>query len=72
VVSAVEHEWALTLEDVLRRRTRVALCDDTNGKVAATDVANLMAAPLGWTSEAAHAAADAYADTVDADRRRWR
>ena len=72
VVSAVEHEWALTLEDVLRRRTRVALCDDTNGKVAATDVANLMAAPLGWTSEAAHAAADAYADIVDADRRRWR
>jgi glycerol-3-phosphate dehydrogenase len=72
VVTAVEDEWALTLEDVLRRRTRVALCDEANGKAAAASVADLMAEPLGWTPEAAHAAADAYTSTVDADRRRWR
>jgi glycerol-3-phosphate dehydrogenase len=72
VVSAVESEWALTLEDVLRRRTQVALTDAGNGAAAADDVAALMAVPLGWDAATARAAARAYADDVAARRRRWR
>ena len=72
VVEAVEREWAVTLEDVLRRRTHVALADAAGGAGAAPDVADLMAGPLGWTPEAARIAADAYADAVREDRRRWR
>src|SRR5204862_128476 len=51
VVEAVEREWALTLEDVLRRRTQVALRDASAGAAAADDVAALMARPLGWDEE---------------------
>jgi glycerol-3-phosphate dehydrogenase len=72
VVTAVESEWALTLEDVLRRRTRVALCDAENGAGVASDVAALMASRLGWTPDAARAAAEGYVQAVAADRRRWR
>jgi glycerol-3-phosphate dehydrogenase len=72
VVAAVEHEWAVTLEDVLRRRTHVALLDPEAGASAARPVADLMAGPLGWEPEVAHAAADRYVATEDARRRRWR
>src|SRR5438309_1624228 len=72
VVEAVEREWALTLEDVLRRRTQVALRDATAGAAAADDVAALMARPLGWDEEASRAAARQYAEAAEAVRRRWR
>lgn len=72
VVVAVEGECAMTLEDVLRRRTQVALFDPTQGSAAAADVASLMAPVLGWTPAAARAAADAYGTETAAERRRWR
>jgi glycerol-3-phosphate dehydrogenase len=72
VVEAVEREWALTLEDVLRRRTSVALCDDTGGARVAADVAALMAASLGWDEEATRAAARRYVEATQAGRRGWR
>jgi len=72
VITAVEQEWAFTLEDVLRRRTQVALRDATEGTAAAAAVATLMAGPLGWDAEAAGAAARAYVEGVEAARRRWR
>lgn len=72
VVAAVEREWAVTLEDVLRRRTRVALHDETNGASAAPEVARLMASGLGWSEERARAAAEDYVAQVQRDRRRWR
>jgi glycerol-3-phosphate dehydrogenase len=72
VVTAVEHEWALTLEDVLRRRTQVALFDPEGGADAAADVAALMARPLGWSPEAAGRAARAYGEAARDERRRWR
>jgi glycerol-3-phosphate dehydrogenase len=72
VVSAVEREFAVTLEDVLRRRTQIALFDRTAGADVATQVAALMADALGWTPEAARAAADAYVDAVREDQARWR
>ena len=72
VLEAVEHEGALTIEDVLRRRTQVALRDETEGVAVAEQVAALMAGPLGWTPEAARAAAESYAAVVEESRRRWR
>lgn len=71
VVAAAEGEWALTLEDVLRRRTHVALQDPAGGAEVADDVASLMAGVLGWDAEAARAAAARYRESVAAGRR-WR
>jgi glycerol-3-phosphate dehydrogenase len=51
VVRAVRAEQALTVEDVLARRTHVALEDRLRGVGAAADVAALMAAELGWDTE---------------------
>ena len=72
VVEAVEEEWALTLEDVLRRRTQVALRDESAGTTAADEVAGLMARALGWDAEASRAAAARYVEDVESGRRRWR
>jgi glycerol-3-phosphate dehydrogenase len=71
-VEAVEHEWALTIEDVLRRRTQLELRDPSDGSAIAADVAALMAERLGWEPGAARAAADRYVESVRAGRRRWR
>jgi len=71
VVTAVEDEWAMTLEDVLRRRTQVALFDPGAGSAAAGDVAGLMAPRLGWSGATSGAAAHAYVDAASAARRRW-
>jgi glycerol-3-phosphate dehydrogenase len=72
VVEAVEHEWALTLDDVLRRRTHVALLEPQAATEVASEVATLMAASLGWEPEAAQAAARAYVAAVQEGRRQWR
>src|SRR5438094_837563 len=72
VVEAVEREWALTLEDVMRRRTQAAPRDATAGAAAADDVAALMARPLGWDEETSRAAARGYVEAAEAVRRRWR
>jgi glycerol-3-phosphate dehydrogenase len=48
VIHAVRAEQALTVEDVLARRTRIALEDRLRGLGAAEDVAALMALELGW------------------------
>jgi glycerol-3-phosphate dehydrogenase len=71
VVEAVEHEWALTLEDVLRRRTQVALRVADAGAAAAEDVARLMAGPLGWDAETARTAVRAYRESSATSRRGW-
>jgi glycerol-3-phosphate dehydrogenase len=72
VVEAVEHEWAMTLEDVLRRRTQVALRDAHAGAGVADEVASLMGARLGWAPGAAREAASEYERAASAGRRRWR
>jgi glycerol-3-phosphate dehydrogenase len=72
VVAAVEGELAMTLEDVLRRRTQLALFDPAGGTKAADEVADLMAQRLGWSPDDARAAARAYVETVREDQRRWR
>jgi glycerol-3-phosphate dehydrogenase len=72
VVAAVEGELAMTLEDVLRRRTQLALFDPSGGTEVADEVAGLMAQRLGWSADDARAAARAYVETVREDQRRWR
>jgi glycerol-3-phosphate dehydrogenase len=51
VVHACTHEGALRLEDVLERRTRLALTAPDRGLEAAAPAAVLMAAALGWDPE---------------------
>lgn len=61
VIHACRAELALTLEDVLARRTRIAVEERTRGLAAAVDVADLMAAELGWSSAERGRQLDAYA-----------
>jgi glycerol-3-phosphate dehydrogenase len=49
-VYAVRHEMALTLDDVLTRRTRARLFDRPATVAAAPAVAALLATELGWDS----------------------
>ena len=51
VEHAIDEEMALTLEDVLERRTRVLLFDDRQGLGGVEDVAGIMARRLGWAAE---------------------
>jgi len=51
-VYAVTHEWALTLDDVLSRRTRARLVDRRASAAHAEDVARLVAPLLGWDDDA--------------------
>jgi glycerol-3-phosphate dehydrogenase len=72
VVEAVRHEGAQTLEDVLRRRTQIALREGSEGVDVAGEVAGLMAGPLGWDADATRAAVESYRAAIGAARRRWR
>ncbi|MFD4669224.1 glycerol-3-phosphate dehydrogenase/oxidase [Lentzea sp. NPDC058450] len=64
IVYAVTHEGALGLEDVLARRTRIAMEHLDFGASAASEVAALIAGPLGWSDAERDAAVEAYrADT---------
>jgi glycerol-3-phosphate dehydrogenase len=51
VVWAVRHELALTIDDVLARRMRLAQVLPDRGAAIASRVAALMGAELGWTSD---------------------
>jgi glycerol-3-phosphate dehydrogenase len=51
IVHACRHEGALRLEDVLERRTRLAITTRDRGTRAAGEVAALMAGALGWNEE---------------------
>lgn len=51
VIHAVRHEMALTLEDVLRRRTLLALKDKHQGLEIVERAADLMAAELSWDEQ---------------------
>jgi len=64
VVYACRNEMAMTLEDVLSRRTRIILEDGTRGVSIASEVANLMAAELNWSSEQTHAQVEQYRTLV--------
>jgi glycerol-3-phosphate dehydrogenase len=68
VVHACTHEGALRLEDVLERRTRLALTAPDRGLAAAAPAAALMAGALGWGEERARSEAEAWRARVAAAR----
>jgi glycerol-3-phosphate dehydrogenase len=57
---AARYEMALTLEDVLSRRTRALLLDSAAAAAAAADVAALLAPELGWSEGDVTAQVDAF------------
>jgi glycerol-3-phosphate dehydrogenase len=68
VVYACTHEGAVTLADVLERRTRLAIMAPDRGLAAAGTVAALMAEQLEWGAERTRAELDGYAALVAAQR----
>jgi glycerol-3-phosphate dehydrogenase len=60
IVHAGTHEAALAVEDVLIRRTRIALETRDGAKSAALDAAELLGRALGWGPAEAERAAASY------------
>jgi glycerol-3-phosphate dehydrogenase len=71
VMHAIRHEMALTLEDVLARRTPMMACAADQGLDVAEPVARWLAAEMGWTVEERIAQVASYRHQV-AMSRRWR
>lgn len=65
---AVEQEMALTVEDVLDRRTRVSIRDAAAGGAAIDEVATLLAEARGWSRNDTATAIAAYRDRVATER----
>jgi glycerol-3-phosphate dehydrogenase len=68
VIHACTHEGALRLEDVLARRTRLALTAPDRGLAAAAPAAALMAQTLGWSEARARAEVQAWEARIAAER----
>ncbi len=64
VVYACRHEMAMTLDDVLARRTSIILEDRDRGAGIVEEVAALMAQELDWSPEHQKAMIDAYRSTL--------
>ncbi|WP_308201558.1 glycerol-3-phosphate dehydrogenase/oxidase [Sphaerisporangium perillae] len=67
-VYAASHEGARNLEDVLARRTRIAIEERDRGLAAAPEVAALMAPVLGWDEVDVRRQTEDYATLVQADQ----
>jgi glycerol-3-phosphate dehydrogenase len=65
---AVRYEMAMTLPDVLARRTRALLIDRAATAAAAADVAALIAPDLGWDAAETARQTDAFAELVERER----
>lgn len=65
---AVTHEGALRIEDVLARRTRIAIEAPDGGASVATEVAEIMRGALGWTAERTADEVAAYAGWLRSER----
>ncbi len=68
VVHACTHEGALHLEDVLERRTRLAISVADRGLAAAAPTARLMAGELGWQADRVRYEVDAWRRRLAAER----
>ncbi|GAB2814678.1 glycerol-3-phosphate dehydrogenase/oxidase [Alpinimonas psychrophila] len=67
VIYAATHEGALHIEDVLDRRTRLAIETSDRGAAAAPVVAKLLAPVLGWNATRAKAEVANYLAWVEAE-----
>lgn len=66
-VYAASHEGALHLDDVLVRRTRIAMEAADRGQAAADPVSRHLAAVLGWTEDQRLREVEAYQARVEAE-----
>ncbi len=64
---AVHHEQALSLDDVLSRRTRIAIEDPEHGLAATEDVAAHLGEAFGWNTERKAAAIEEYLRSARAE-----
>jgi len=67
-VYAASHEGALHLDDVLVRRTRIAIEAADRGLAAANPVSRHLAAVLGWTEDQRLREVETYRSRVQAER----
>jgi len=68
-VFAARHEMAFTLDDVLSRRTRARILDREAAASAASSVAQLLAAELGWDGGETARQLAAFEAGIESDRR---
>ncbi len=68
VVHAVERELALSLEDVLVRRTSLALTAEDQALGSAERVAEVMGRSLGWTAAERNRRVDEYREAIGLTR----
>jgi glycerol-3-phosphate dehydrogenase len=66
-VYSATHEGALHLDDVLTRRTHIAIETDDTGRVAAAEVAELMGPELGWDEARVAREIDHYLARAEAE-----
>jgi glycerol-3-phosphate dehydrogenase len=69
VVYAAAAEGARSLDDVLTRRTRVAIETAHRGSESAAHAASLMGGVLGWDAATRRRAVDEYLARVEGERR---
>jgi glycerol-3-phosphate dehydrogenase len=67
-VYAASHEGALHLDDILARRTRISIETWDRGAAAASEVADLVAPVLGWTTDDIAREVEHYHSRVAAER----
>ena len=71
IVYGVRHEGAQRLDDVLQRRTRLALEVSDGAASSAATVAELLGAELGWDEETRRRAVADYRAEAEAARAAW-
>jgi glycerol-3-phosphate dehydrogenase len=69
VLHAVRNEMAMTLRDVLSRRTSIIIEDRQRGLGIANEVATILARELNWTESRKQAMLDEYQQEIDLERR---
>ena len=65
ILHAVTHEGALSVEDVLLRRTRISFEDFYSGSEVATEVANIIGGELGWGARERNASVKSFLAVTD-------
>jgi glycerol-3-phosphate dehydrogenase len=65
ILHSVTHEGALSVEDVLLRRTRISFEDFYSGSEVADEVARIIAPHLGWDSKERSASVKSFLAIVD-------
>ena len=68
---AIRHEMALTLVDILERRTRLSYCATESARAAAPAVAAIAAGELAWDTSRIGREIECFARQCDA-RLAWR